>query len=78
LEKRRVDDPACLFCKELETVNHLFFECVVAIFECVLVPLNMTAAFEDVMSAPERTMSRPEPIAGKNLVRMCAAQRFDT
>jgi hypothetical protein len=31
LGKRRVmDDPSCLFCNKPETVNHLFFECVIA------------------------------------------------
>uniref|UniRef100_A0A453PEG3 Reverse transcriptase zinc-binding domain-containing protein n=1 Tax=Aegilops tauschii subsp. strangulata TaxID=200361 RepID=A0A453PEG3_AEGTS len=31
LAKRRdVEDPSCLFCTELETVQHLLFECVVA------------------------------------------------
>jgi hypothetical protein len=31
LEKRmRVEDLTCLFCKEKETISHLFFECVVA------------------------------------------------
>jgi hypothetical protein len=29
-KRRKVDDPTCLFCNEHETVNHLFFECVVA------------------------------------------------
>jgi hypothetical protein len=32
LQKRReVRDKTCLFCAELETCNHLFFECVVAV-----------------------------------------------
>jgi hypothetical protein len=31
LEKRNeMDDLSCLFCSEAETVNHLFFDCVVA------------------------------------------------
>jgi hypothetical protein len=31
LEKRRhVDDKSCLFCSDLESISHLFFECVVA------------------------------------------------
>jgi hypothetical protein len=29
-KRRRVDDNTCLFCNELETVHHLFYECVVA------------------------------------------------
>lgn len=28
--KRKVEDKTCLFCCELETVNHLFFDCTVA------------------------------------------------
>lgn len=28
--RRHVEDKSCLFCCELETVNHLFFDCVVA------------------------------------------------
>jgi hypothetical protein len=27
--RRHVEDKSCLFCCELETVNHLFFECVI-------------------------------------------------
>jgi hypothetical protein len=27
---RRVEDKACLFCAEQESVHHLFYECVVA------------------------------------------------
>jgi hypothetical protein len=31
LEKRRkLDDSSCLFCGEMESIAHLFFECVVA------------------------------------------------
>jgi hypothetical protein len=31
LEKRRhVDDRSCVFCSDDESINHLFFECVVA------------------------------------------------
>jgi hypothetical protein len=30
LEKRRVEDLTCLFCKKKETISHLFFECVIA------------------------------------------------
>jgi hypothetical protein len=29
-KKRKVEDKTCLFCEELESVHHLFFECVVA------------------------------------------------
>jgi hypothetical protein len=29
-KRRRVDDKTCLFCNELESVHHLFYECVVA------------------------------------------------
>jgi hypothetical protein len=29
-KRRKVEDTSCLFCCELETVNHLFLECVVA------------------------------------------------
>jgi hypothetical protein len=29
-KRRQVDDPTCVFCCELETVKHLFFECCVA------------------------------------------------
>jgi hypothetical protein len=29
-KRRNVDDKTCLFCKEYETVHHLFFECCVA------------------------------------------------
>ena len=28
--RQKVDDKSCVFCEEKETVNHLFFECVVA------------------------------------------------
>jgi hypothetical protein len=28
--RRKVADPTCVFCSELETANHLLFECVVA------------------------------------------------
>ena len=28
--RQKVDDKFYVFCSELETVNHLFFECVVA------------------------------------------------
>jgi len=32
LQKRRdVSDPTCLFCSEIETISHLFFECCVAV-----------------------------------------------
>jgi hypothetical protein len=27
---RKVEDPSCLFCSEAESIQHLFFECVVA------------------------------------------------
>ena len=27
---KKVDGPSCLFCKEPETINHIFFECVIA------------------------------------------------
>jgi hypothetical protein len=30
VKSRQVDDPTCVFCCELETVKHLFFECCVA------------------------------------------------
>lgn len=29
-KRKKVEEPTCLFCNEHETVNHLFFECVVA------------------------------------------------
>jgi hypothetical protein len=29
-KRRKVENPTCLFCNEQESVNHLFFECVVA------------------------------------------------
>jgi hypothetical protein len=29
-KRRKVEDASCLFCCELETANHLFFECAVA------------------------------------------------
>ena len=28
--RKKIKDPTCLFCSEAETVNHLFFDCVVA------------------------------------------------
>jgi hypothetical protein len=30
-KRRHVEDKACLFCNELETTTHLFFECCVAV-----------------------------------------------
>ena len=30
VKRQKVDDLSCLFCEESESVNHLFFECVVA------------------------------------------------
>jgi predicted GNAT superfamily acetyltransferase len=37
LEKRRREDKTCLFCDEQETVQHLYYECVVAkrVWECI-------------------------------------------
>jgi hypothetical protein len=29
-KRRKIEDPSCLFCSEAETVQHLFFDCVVA------------------------------------------------
>jgi hypothetical protein len=29
-KRRHVEDPSCLFCSELETSHHLFFDCFVA------------------------------------------------
>jgi len=29
-KRREVEDPSCLFCSEKESVQHLFFDCVVA------------------------------------------------
>ena len=29
-KRRKVEDPSCLFCSEPESVQHLFFDCVVA------------------------------------------------
>jgi len=29
-KKRKVEDGSCLFCAEKETIQHVFFECVVA------------------------------------------------
>jgi hypothetical protein len=29
-KRKRVDDKTCLFCNELETIHHLFYDCVVA------------------------------------------------
>jgi hypothetical protein len=30
VKRRRVDDLTCLFCGENESINHLFFQCIVA------------------------------------------------
>jgi hypothetical protein len=30
IRRKWMGDPLCQFCKEPETINHLFFECVVA------------------------------------------------
>jgi hypothetical protein len=53
LDKRRVvDDKTCLFCCELETAHHLFFECVVArVLWCHLseiLKIDIGADFESV------------------------------
>ena len=29
-KRRHVEDPTCVFCGENESINHLFFDCVVA------------------------------------------------
>ena len=29
-KRKKIEDDTCLFCNEKETINHLFFECVVA------------------------------------------------
>jgi hypothetical protein len=29
-KRRKVDDQTCLFCREVETVTHLFYECCIA------------------------------------------------
>jgi hypothetical protein len=51
-KRKSIEDDRCLFCCEKETVNHLFFDCVVArqvwsvIFECL--ELNCNICFESV------------------------------
>jgi hypothetical protein len=51
-KRKHVEDSSCLFCCEMETVHHLFFDCVVAkqmwleIFACV--DLNNGSCFESI------------------------------
>jgi hypothetical protein len=44
-KRRQVDDKTCLFCAELESVSHLFFNCCVARMTCnVTIPQIFTRA----------------------------------
>jgi hypothetical protein len=55
LEKRRkVEDLICLFCKEKETISHLFFDCVAARQACML--LSEVVDFD--MGLDYETMSK--------------------
>jgi predicted GNAT superfamily acetyltransferase len=47
-------DPACLFCSEVESVNHLLFDCVVARraweFVSLVLGVKVGADFESIAS----------------------------
>ena len=51
-KRRKLDDVSCLFCCELESVLHLFFECAVATqLWCVLSDIfqvNLGGSFESI------------------------------
>ena len=47
-KRRHVEDMTCVFCSELETIQHLFFDCIVAkkiwaiIAECFNIPIPVS------------------------------------
>jgi hypothetical protein len=53
-KRREVTDKSCLFCKEVETCNHLFFECVVdkRMWDLIsqVIGMNMGGDFENIGS----------------------------
>lgn len=51
-KRRDVTDPTCLFCNELESISHLFFDCIVAVnvWKAVaeVVDVNISSDYESV------------------------------